>query len=234
MDRKIKINFDGLSFCFTGKLVDLKRTQAERETRSRGGLTTDVINNNLDYLVIGSIPSTGWKFGDYGRKIEKAIELQKLNNNKPKFIQEIDFMESLALTNVTNSGEIDAKVIVCKYKFITKENEYDISAFDDWMELLQQTKNCHVSVFVEDSYYLKLFLENVDKYGDDNILISCRIVKQLDLNDNSQEFIDDIARGFESIKGIDGNIKWFEKKEGTAGYIRLLNEIPQYRRNREI
>lgn len=68
----MSITFHGKSFCFTGKLADLKRSAAERETRARGGLTTEIVNAHLDFLVIGSIPSVGWKHGSYGTKIEKA------------------------------------------------------------------------------------------------------------------------------------------------------------------
>ena len=80
---------------------------------------------------------------------------------------------------------------------------------------------------------LKLFSESLDM--DDNVVsIKCRIVKQLDLNDNSQKFIDDIARGFESIEGVDGRIEWSEKVEGSASYLRLINEIPKFKRRTDI
>jgi hypothetical protein len=35
-----------------------------------------------------------------------------------------------------------------------------------------------------------------------------------------------IAKGFESIKGLDGDISWSEKKEGTASFAKLLQDIP--------
>lgn len=70
------LDFQGRSFCFTGKLAELKRTRAEREARARGGLTGKVVNGELDYLVVGSIPATGWKHGSYGNKIEKARRLR--------------------------------------------------------------------------------------------------------------------------------------------------------------
>ena len=57
------------SFCFTGKLAELRRTQAKREARARGGLTSKVVNENLDYLVVGSIPATGWKHDSYGHML---------------------------------------------------------------------------------------------------------------------------------------------------------------------
>jgi NAD-dependent DNA ligase len=47
------ITFPDRTFCFTGKLSDLKRTAAEREVRASGGLTIDRINDRLDDLVVG-------------------------------------------------------------------------------------------------------------------------------------------------------------------------------------
>ena len=49
----------------SGKMVELKRTQEEKEVRMRGGNSIDSITPQLDYLVIGSIPSPSWKNGDY-------------------------------------------------------------------------------------------------------------------------------------------------------------------------
>lgn len=81
------IMFHGNSFCFTGKLAELKREQAERETRARGGLTSKVVNEDLNYLVIGSIPSIGWKHGSYGNKIEKAMAISS-KSKKLKLVSE--------------------------------------------------------------------------------------------------------------------------------------------------
>lgn len=77
--------FADKSYCFTGKLAELKRTQAEREVRARGGLTTETVNERLDYLVIGSIPAIGWKHGSYGNKIEKARKIASDRNSKGPF-----------------------------------------------------------------------------------------------------------------------------------------------------
>ena len=42
-----KIKFDNKSFCFTGGLAELKRTQAEREVRARNGFSQKVINKEF-------------------------------------------------------------------------------------------------------------------------------------------------------------------------------------------
>jgi len=136
-------------------------------------------------------------------------------------------MDALAEFAETNSGEIDEKVVVVKYKFIS--DDFDHVAFEDFLHVLQVAQNCHVTVSVEDlAVYRALFNHHrVVDNSEGQTLINCRIVKQLPVDEESQRFIDDVAQGFEGIRGVDGNIHWFEKKEGSAGYIRLLKEIPQ-------
>ena len=48
------------------------------------------VSGLTDYLVVGNLGSEQWYYGSYGRKIEKAIELQ--NQGKPiSIIEEDDF-----------------------------------------------------------------------------------------------------------------------------------------------
>ena len=191
----------------------------------------------LNYLIIGSIPAIGWKHGSYGRKIEKARELMKKKSCGLRIVSESEFMEALVSFPEINSGEIDAKVIVCKYDFFTRQGEYDHEALEDFLEVLQEGKHCHVSVYVEDAFiYIDLFNEHYDTDEDlsDVIVVKCRIVKQVPLDVDSQKVVDDLAIGFEGIEGVDGRLHWFERKEGTASYIRLLGEIPQYKRSKTL
>ena len=226
--------FKNKSFCFTGKLAELKRTQAERETRARGGIVINIVNENLDYLIIGSIPSPGWKYGDFGTKIQKAKELYGINGKRPLLIPESDFIESLAESAIENRGEIDEKVIVCKYRFYSGENSFDQKAFDDWIEILNATHQCHVAVFKEDlDSFKKLFvLAHHPGFEDSKYLIKCRIVKKIKTDESAQAFVDIIAKGVEGISGIDGTIEWYERTEGTAAFLRLLKEIPVYNSNK--
>ena len=58
------------------------------------------------------------------------------------------------------------------------------------------------------------------------ILFKCRIVKQFPLNVDVQEFIDYVVSKLESANGSGGKYTWTEKKEGTASYAKLFQEIP--------
>jgi hypothetical protein len=220
------IEFENKSFCFTGKLAELKRTQAEREVRARNGYSQKVINNELSYLVLGSIPSTGWKHGNYGNKIVKAKQLIE-NGADLKIISEKDFMVGLENIATLDSGEIDEKLLICRYKALFGNGDIDLTALEDFLELLTETTDSHISATVEEPFIYKDLYDEFSKEEIDNLLFfQCRIVKHLDLDADSQEFVDVFAKGFESIDGLDGDISWSEKKEGTASFAKLLQDIP--------
>ena len=220
------IEFENKSFCFTGKLAELKRTQAEREVRVRNGYSQKVINSELAYLVLGSIPSTGWKHGNYGNKIVKAKHLIE-NGADLKIISEKDFMAELEDIATLDSGEIDEKLLICHYKALFGNGDIDLTALEDFLELLTETTDSHISATVEEPFIYKDLYNEFSKKEIDNLLFfQCRIVKHLDLNADCQEFVDIFAKGFESIEGLDGDISWSEKKEGTASFAKLLQDIP--------
>lgn len=222
----MNIEFNGNSFCFTGKLAELKRTQAEREVRARNGFSQEVINRELNYLVIGSIPSTGWKHGNYGNKIEKARQLIKEGADLT-LISEKEFMLSLENVVATDSGEIDEKLLIVRYSALFKNGDIDITGLEDYLDILKDTSNSHISATVEEPFiYKDLYNEYSEQDIEDLLIFQCRIVKHYSVNAETQEFIDNVAKGFESIKGLDGKLTWNEKKEGTASFAKLLQDIP--------
>jgi len=220
------VTFENKSFCFTGGLAELKRTQAEREVRARKGFSQKVINKELDFLVLGSIPSPGWKHGDYGNKTHRALEL--INDGaKLKIISENDFMESLENYVPIGSGEINDKLLICRYKSLFQNGELDIEALELFLKLVNETANSHVTATIEEPYiYKELYNEFSEENLENLLFFQCRIVKQFVLEASCQEFVDTIAIGFEGIKGLDGDISWSEKKEGSASFAKLLQDIP--------
>lgn len=222
------LQFDGKSFCFTGQLADLKRSQAEREVRSRQGLSQKVISSQLDYLVVGSIPSLGWKHGDYGNKIEKARQLMKEKGCNLRLISEHDFIVALENTPSLDSGEIDEKILVVRYNVMVKNGGFDVEGIENHLDLLQNSLGFNVNVKVEEPF---IYQDLYDQYEgtdlEDLLLIRCRMVKTLPLNTEVQSIVDDIAIGFENIDGLDGELSFSEKKEGTASFASLLKTMPQ-------
>lgn len=221
------IVFENKTFCFTGKMSELKRTMAEREVRSRNGLSQKAINTNLDYLVIGSISSPAWKFGKYGNKINKARSL--INDGaKTKLVSEISFMKALETIVPTDAGEIDEKILICRYKALVSNGEFDIVGLEELLEILAETKESHITATIEEPYIYQDLYEEYSKEDIENLLLfQCRLVKHFPLEVDTQEFVDTIAKGFESIEGLDGDLSWSEKIEGSASYAKLFKEIPQ-------
>ncbi len=222
--------FEAKSFCFTGKLAELKRTQAEREARARGGLTSKIVNENLDYLVVGSIPATGWKHGSYGRKIEKARAIAPKNRGRPKLVPESIFMEALAQVAPTNSGAIDAKMVVATYKFVAEdEDAFDRDGFEKSLAELRVRLGCHVTTRAHWAVaYRDLYGDDtLDSYPDSYVVVEARFVQQLPLDANPEDTAELIEQAFEPLAGVDGSVRWFQRTEGSADYIRLLRQVPE-------
>jgi hypothetical protein len=217
------IEFENKSFCFTGTLADLKRTQAERETRARGGMTTSSVNRNLDYLVVGSIPSIGWKHGNYGTKIEAALSLRTSGIKTLQIIHEDDFIDALAESAPLNAGDINTQALVVSYRTLCESVEsIDMTCFDQAIDSLHE-EGFHARVSLSDlSIYRGVFGGETGV----GLAIDVRLVRQVELTANISDIIASIEKTFEGVNGIDGRIKWFTKTEGSAEFIRLIKEIP--------
>lgn len=72
-----EVIFDQNVFVFTGKFATGTRNHCFKETMLRGGICEDSVNLRVDYLVIGSVGSRDWAHTAWGRKIERAVELQR-------------------------------------------------------------------------------------------------------------------------------------------------------------
>ena len=221
------IEFNGKSFCFTGLLAQLKRSHAEREVRARYGFTQKIVNPALDYLVVGSIPSIGWKYGSYGNKIEQALDFKKNRNCVLQLISEHVFMEALENTPSLSAGEIEGKLLVIKYKSLVMLGNYDHDAIETLLAALDDL-GFHVTASLEPPFvYQDLYNQFQGQNLQNLMYLNLRFVKALHIDEDSQSIMDEIAIYLERIKGLDGDISFSEKKEGTASFTTLLNSIPQ-------
>ena len=75
-DPQPRMEYEGKRFCFTGTFEWGKRKDCEEKVKNLGGRLGG-INKSLDYLVVGKYESESWIHGQYGRKIEKAMELRQ-------------------------------------------------------------------------------------------------------------------------------------------------------------
>lgn len=70
------IDFSGSNMVFTGEF-GIGRQTAEDIAESLGAELLASTKVESDYVVVGSIPSAAWKFGQYGTKVMRALELKQ-------------------------------------------------------------------------------------------------------------------------------------------------------------
>ncbi len=70
------ILFDAARFCFTGTFAFGTRRDCETAVKDRGA-NAGSLNAKTDYLVIGIYATDSWAHSSYGRKIEKALDMQR-------------------------------------------------------------------------------------------------------------------------------------------------------------
>ena len=81
LDEVDAINFSDHLFCLTGNFLIGERNTCALKISNRGGLLTESITKKVDYLIIGALGSDLWKHGNYGTKIEKAIEYKSMGSS---------------------------------------------------------------------------------------------------------------------------------------------------------
>lgn len=91
-----KIEFSLKTFCFTGKFKYGSKELCENETVARGGLIAKNLTLAVDYLVVGGEKHPDWAHQNYGRKIERALEIRKQGKGDlPHIVSEEDWVKSL-------------------------------------------------------------------------------------------------------------------------------------------
>ncbi|MBI5872731.1 MAG: BRCT domain-containing protein [Candidatus Omnitrophica bacterium] len=76
------VTFKDQDYCFTGRFVTGTREQCQSVVINKGGHAHNIPTLDTNYLVIGLIGSTDWIHSAYGRKIERAVEIQKQHSIK--------------------------------------------------------------------------------------------------------------------------------------------------------
>lgn len=90
-----RVEFTERSFLFSGQLRYAERDKAEAAVVVRGGTIARSVCRTLDYLVVGELGSPEWKYGRYGTKIEKAMELRQSGHPLPALLKEQHFVEAI-------------------------------------------------------------------------------------------------------------------------------------------
>ena len=71
------IKFAGRAFCLTGDFQTGSRKQIEQIIKDKGGVVKRGFSSSVHYLVVGLLASDAYKYGNFGSKIEEAMELKK-------------------------------------------------------------------------------------------------------------------------------------------------------------
>ncbi len=72
-----ELDLQGKVCCLSGNFVNGSKTDVETFITDRGGSCVTGLSKTVDYLIVGGQGSGDWKYGNYGAKIRKAMEMQE-------------------------------------------------------------------------------------------------------------------------------------------------------------
>ena len=93
--------------CVTGDFNYGSRDEVIKLVESAGGIIDKGVKKATSYVVVGSKGSSNWKTGNYGSKIQKALELNGKGSDI-KIVEEDDFIPMIQ--NITNDNYDDINV----------------------------------------------------------------------------------------------------------------------------
>lgn len=72
-----KIDLTSKICCLAGTFTNGAKSDVESFIICKGGTCTTGLNKKVDYLVVGGQGSSEWKYGNYGAKVSKALQMQE-------------------------------------------------------------------------------------------------------------------------------------------------------------
>lgn len=91
----VTINLPDSIVCLTGEFLYGTRAACERLILTTGAMCTDSVSKKVDILAVGHKVSPNWAHTSYGRKIQRAIELQE-DGHPIEIISEQRLIEAIA------------------------------------------------------------------------------------------------------------------------------------------
>jgi NAD-dependent DNA ligase len=86
--------YPGSEFVITGNFAFGTRNQVLKVIEERGGIPHERPRQSTKYVIVGSFVSEGWAHGNYGRKIEAAMDL-RASGLDVSIVSEEDWKKSL-------------------------------------------------------------------------------------------------------------------------------------------
>ena len=90
----VSIDFRDSMVCFTGEFLYGTRAACERLVLKLGAMCSDNVSKKVDILVVGTRVAPDWAHTSFGRKIQRAVDLQE-NGHAIEIISEKRMMEAL-------------------------------------------------------------------------------------------------------------------------------------------
>ena len=87
-------DIEGSNFVLTGEFDTGSKDQIAYKISEAGGVVKSGVSSKVNYVVVGGMGSSNWKFGNQGGKIKKAKELQEAGIDI-KIISESELMDLL-------------------------------------------------------------------------------------------------------------------------------------------
>jgi len=72
-----EIDLNGKVCCLTGNFSNGTKADVEEYIACKGGSCISSLNRTADYLIVGGQGSDDWKYGNYGSKVSKAVQMQE-------------------------------------------------------------------------------------------------------------------------------------------------------------
>ena len=88
------IVIENMIFCLSGEFNFGSKEDIEEKIINKGGRCSKSVSSKTNYLIVGGAGSNAWKFGNYGGKVQKAMEL-KGKGKKIEIIEEEELINAL-------------------------------------------------------------------------------------------------------------------------------------------
>lgn len=96
-DKDPSIYFEDRVFCFTGEFEFGSKRMCQEAIENLGGIYSENMTQDVNYLVVGKEGSKDWKYGNWGTKISKASDWIKSEDFDMTIISEDDWRVAMIM-----------------------------------------------------------------------------------------------------------------------------------------
>lgn len=89
------ICFSDHTFCISGQMIFCNRNQAAELIEQRGGKFVNSVSLKTNYLIIGDLGNESYALGNYGRKIQYAMDMNATLKSAIWIIKEQTFIDNI-------------------------------------------------------------------------------------------------------------------------------------------